>query len=351
MPTAVSDGTRSLFAATRNVPFYSLGQRPDRRITDHREMMEVAGIPARPFRVEPAPLPKGVSRFITPTNHVLWENPFNGETEVLGTVGDRFVVLQPDDVFGIFQDLAHPWDVMGLMDNGRSMFGTIAWERDITLDPQGANEVIKSWLAVKASNDGTGSLIGGRSTMRFDCFNMFRMMFKNLSDKFVVRHTMSAQAKIALIRKELAATDTFYGMVETASREMFQTTLTDDAFWKIVKEEMWPVPEADKKGAQTKWDTKMELVAESWNHQNNAAIRNTVYGGFQTILEYNQWGRNIQTGGARAEVSSVTGLAAGTENFWQAGAGFDNVTDKFRGNLFERFYDLVPSEKRTLAVA
>jgi hypothetical protein len=350
MTTAASSDTRTLFAATRTVPYYSLGQRPTKRITDYKEMMQVAGIPERPFRVEPAPLPKGVSRFVVPTNHVLWENPFNGETEILGTVGDRFVVLQPDDVFGIFGDLSHPWDVMGLLDNGRSMFGTIAWERDITLDPNGANEVIKSWLAIKASNDGTGSLIGGRSSMRFDCFNMFRMMFKNLSDRFVVRHTMSAQAKMALIRKELAATDTFYGMVETASREMFQTPLTDDAFWNIVKQDVWPEPEAEKKAAVTKWETKMELVAESWNHKNNAAIKNTVYGGFQTLLEYNQWGRNIQTGGARATVSSVTGLAAGTENFWQAGAGFDAQTDKFRADTFGRFYDLVPAAKRTLVV-
>lgn len=350
MPTAVTDGKRSLFAATRNVPYYALGKRPTKRITDYREMMEVAGIPARPFRVEPAPLPPGVSRFIVPTNHVLWENPFNGETEILGTVGDRFVVLQPDDVFGIFGDLSHPWDVMSLLDNGRSMFGTIAWEREITLDPNGANEVIKSWLAVKASNDGTGSMVGGRSLMRFDCFNMFRAMFKGLSDKFIIRHTLSAQAKIALVRKEIAATDTFYSMAETASREMFQTSLTDDAFWKIVKEEMWPKPEEPKKGAETKWENKMELIAESWNHPNNATIRNTVYGGFQTLLEYQQWGRNIQTGGARAQVSTVTGLPAGQENFWQAGAGFDAQTDKFRGDLFRNFYSLVPAKQRTLAV-
>jgi hypothetical protein len=153
---------------------------------------------------------------------------------------------------------------------------------------------------------------------------------------------------MAKVRKEIAATDTFYGMVETASREMFQTSLTDDAFWSIVKEEMWPKPEEDKRGAETKWNNKMELVAESWNHQNNATIRNTVYGGFQTILEFNQWGRNIQHG--RDSISSVNGLPAGQENFWQAGAGFDNTVDKFRGNLFERFYSLVPAKSRTLTV-
>lgn len=348
MTTPLATEGRSLFAATRTVPYYALGKRTDKRITDYREMMQFAGIPEAPFSLTEAPLPDGVARFVVPTNHVIFDNPFNGEREVIGTVGERFHVLQPVDVFGVFGDLSHPWDVMAMMDNGRSMFGTIAWERDITLDPNGANEVIKSWLAIKASNDGTGSLIGGRTSMRFDCFNMFRMMFRGLSDKFVIRHTMSAKERMAKVRKEIAATDKFYGLVETASREMFQTTLTDDAFWSIVKEEMWPKPEEEKKGAATKWETKMELVAESWNHKNNAAIRNTVYGGFQTILEYNQWGRNIQHG--RDTVSSVNGLPAGQENFWQAAAGFDNVTDKFRGNLFERFYSLVPADKRTVEV-
>jgi hypothetical protein len=347
-PDAATDGTRSLFAATRTIPYYALGTRTDKRITDYREMMVAAGIDGVRYDKVPAPLPDGAARFVTPTYFNTWVNPFNGETEVVGTVGEKYTNIQPDDVFGIFRDLNHPWDTMGILDGGRSMFGTIAWERDIVLDPNGADEVIKSWLAIKSSNDGSGSLIGGRTSMRFDCFNMFRMMFKGLSDKFRVPHTKSAQTRLAIVRAELNKTDKFYDMVETASREMFQTTLTDDAFWSIVKEEMWPAPEEDKKGAATKWENKMELVAESWNAKQNERIRNTVYGGFQTILEYNQWGRNIQHG--RDTVSSVTGLTAGVENFYQAGAGFDTATDNFRGDLFGRFYDLVPADKRTLTV-
>ena len=348
MTTAATDGTRSLFAATRNVPYYALGNRPTKTITDYREMMVETGIDKVHYDIAPAPIPDGVSRFLTPTNHVSWVNPFNGEREILGTVGDKYRVLQPDDVFGVFGDLKHPWDVMAIIDGGRGMFGTIAWERAITLDPNGANEEVKTWLTIKSSNDGSGALVGGRSAMRFICFNMFRAMFKGLSDKFVVRHTESAQARLAAVRKELAATDTFYGMVETASREMFETTLTDDAFWGIVKEDLFPRPEAEKKGAETKWENKMELIAESWNHGNNAAIRNTVYGGMQTMLEFNQWGRNIQHG--RDTVSSVNGLTAGVENFWSAGAGLDPVTEKFRGDMWSRFYNLVPEKKRTLTL-
>lgn len=346
MVTAVSNGTRSLFASEREVPYYKLGHRTNRRITDHQEMMKEAGIDKVHYETVEAVLPDGVSRFIVPTNHVLWTNPFTGEQEIIGTVGSKYNVLQPNDVFGVFKGLKHPWTTMGIINDGREMFGIIEWEKTITLDPNGANEEIKTWLTVRSSNDGTGSLVGGRTSMRFICFNMFRTMFRGLEDKFSIRHTMSAQDKIAKVNLELAKTDVFYDAQEKAVTEMFQTSLTDEAFWKIVKEDFFPKPEEDKRGAFTKWDNKMGLIAEAWNHQNNAAIHGTVYGAWQALLEYNQWGRNVQHG--RSAVSSVTGLPAGEENFWQAGAGFDNSTETFRADSFRRFYDLVPNRSLTV---
>lgn len=328
--SAVSNGTRSLFAATREVPYYNLGARPNKRITDHREMMKFAGIDKVEYRLIPAPLPEGVSSFVVPTNHVVWDNPLTGESEVVGTVGDRYHLIQPDTTFGLFEGLNRPWDTMGIIRNGREMFGTIEWEREISLDPNGADEKVKTWLAVRTSNDGTGSLVGGRSSMRFICFNMFRTMFRDLSDKFTVRHTLSHEERIAQIKVELAKTDTYFGLQEQVVTQMFQTTLTDDAFWNIVKNEVFPKPEENKKGAETKWENRMGLISEAWTGVPNAGIRNTVYGGWQALLEANQWGRNIQKNREN-----------GLENFNLAGAGFDAATEKFRQSMFERFYSLV----------
>lgn len=347
MTTAVSDGNRSLFAATRDIPYYKLGQRPTGRVTDVDEMMRHTGISDVHYSLTPATLPAGASRFIADTNHVLWTNPLTGETEVIGTVGGRYTLLQPTDVFGIFRGLGHPWEVMGIIDQGRGMFGAVEWEREITLDSNGANEKIKSSLIVKAANDGGGSVIGGRTSMRFTCFNMFTPYFKGLSDKFMVRHTASAQAKLALVRAEIKKTDTYFDLVETASREMFQTSLTDSAFWDIVNTlPEYKRPEADKKGAMTKWENKMGFVSQAWKAEPNETIRNTVYGAYQAVHEATQWGRNIQEG--RSAASVVPGLTQGQENFWAAGAGFDNSVDKFRHGLFERFYSEVPN--RTLSL-
>jgi hypothetical protein len=344
-----SNDTRSLVATANRTPsFYRLGQQVNERITDVDRMMEVTGIDKVHYDIEPAVLPEGVARFITPTNHTTWVNPFTGEKEILGTVGGKYTVIQPRDVFGLFEGLKHPWDAMGLFNDGRSMFGAIEWEREISLDPNGVDEKIKSWLVVRSSNDGSGALTGGRTAMRWECTNQFRMMFKNLNDKFLVKHTESAHKRMAVIKAELAKTDTYFDLVEKASKEMYRAPLTNDAFWSIVKTEMFPRPEKDVRGAEKKWENKMELIASAWNAPHNANVHGTVYGGFQTLLEWNQWGRNIQHG--RDTVSSVTNLPAGEENFWSAGAGFDPTVENFRGNVFKRFYDLVPAKDRSLTV-
>lgn len=338
MPRPVESQGRSLFAAERTIPYYKLGTVTNRRITDPVEMMHETGIDKVEYTLFEAPLPEGVDRFVTPTNHIKWTNPLTGSRDVVGTVGDRYAVIQPRQVFGLF-DLGKPWEVMGIINEGREMFGSIAWERDIVLDPNGADEKVRSWLTVRSSNDGSGALVGGRSSMRFTCFNMFTARFKNLADKFSVRHTLNAQAKIAKIKAELAKTDVFFDVQETAITEMFQSPLVDRAFWKLVEAE-FPKPDKDAaKVAVTKHERRMELIAEAWNANQNAPVKNTVYGGWQAMLEASQWGRNVQTG--RGE--------RGTENFYRAGAGFDTATDSFRHRQFEAFYSMVPNRSLTLA--
>ena len=341
--TAVSDGKRSLFAAERTVPYYRLGTVTNKRITDHRAMMKHAGIDKVRYGITDAPLPEGFDGFVTPTRHTFWDNPVDGKRWILGTVGERYTLIQPDDVFGLFSGLGHPWEVMGIINDGREMFGSIEWEREVTLDPNGADEKVRSWLTVRSSNDGSGSLVGGRSSMRFTCFNMFTARFKNLADKFSVRHTLSAAQKMAKIRLELAKTDEFFNVQEVAIREMFEAPMVEKEFWSIVESE-FPRPEkvGDKdpaKAAVTKWENRMEMISQAWRTDANAGIHGTVYGGWQAMLEASQWGRNIQEG--RGE--------RGHENFWRAGAGFDAQTEGNRLHLFDRFYSQVPDRSLTLA--
>lgn len=336
MVAPVSDGTRSLFASEREVPYYRLGHRTNRRITDFREMMEESGIGTVHYEKTEAVLPPGASRFITPTYHTTWTNPFNGQIEVVGTVGEKYAVIQPDQVFGLFGGLNHPWTTMGIVSDGREMFGTIEWEREFTLDPNGVDEKVKSFLAVKSSNDGSGALVGGRTAMRLICFNMFRTMFRDLSDKFSIRHTLNHEQKIAKVKAELQRTDTYFGLQEKVVTSMFETPVSDKKFWDIVKTEFHPAPAEDKKGAETKWENRVGLIAQAWNGEPNATIHGTAYGAWQALIEANQWGRNIQHG--RDTVSSTTGLTNGVENFYSAGAGFDAATENYRQAAFSRFY-------------
>ncbi len=74
---------------------------------------------------------------VSESHLVLRDNPFNGETDVLATVGKRYKVVQNEELFA-FADNIHDadpncrWESAGSLKNGKVVFGTDthedAWE-------------------------------------------------------------------------------------------------------------------------------------------------------------------------------------------------------------------------------
>ena len=91
---------------------------------------------------------------------VLRDNPFNGGTDVLATVGKRYKPVQNEELFA-FADAIHDadpncrWESAGSLKKGKVVFGTVDIPRTMVLDPQGANDETKLYLIVWTSHDGS----------------------------------------------------------------------------------------------------------------------------------------------------------------------------------------------------
>jgi hypothetical protein len=251
---------------------------------------------------------------------VIRTNPYDGGIDRLGISGERYGVVQNEQAFGMFDDLAPKWDAGGVFKGGRMVYGSAKSDRTIVIDPKGAADVVKPFLHVITTHDGSGALRLNRTAMRMDCFNQFGLIFGKSSGAMALRHTLTISDRMKKIRLFWKGENAALDALEAEANALFEKSCTDKQFFGIVGHLMGDRPEENKKGAQTKYDNSLELFSQAWRGATNANVHGTMWGAFQALIERNQWGRTIQN------------TPNGVENFAMAGMGLDQNTEAFRRN-------------------
>ncbi|MDB5243954.1 MAG: hypothetical protein JWP57_4580 [Spirosoma sp.] len=329
-----SNGTTDLFASFREPAWHRLGTVFDDEVTDYRVMLERAGLSGWNVRgLDVAAVTDGgvmldADWTVSPQAIVATI----GERErVLGITGDRYTIVQNEEAFAFLESLhdGARWETAGAIKQGKVVFGSMAFDRDFVLDADGVADVVKSYLLVYTSHDGSTGVAGGVTPTRVVCQNTLNVAQKDAKQTFKIRHTAKAEermkAEAELFRNANAYMDAF----EKSAQALYATAATDKAYFDIVAD-LFPKPEADVKGALTKWEKRQETFTQAWKGEPNAGIRGTAWGVFNALTEANQWGRNTQAGRAN-----------GAENFAAAGAGFDGPTNAFRNLAFDKAMSLV----------
>lgn len=263
------------------------------------------------------------------TFEVIRDNPFDGGLDRIGVAGERYGIVQNESAFHLFDDLSPVWEAAGQFKGGALVYGQAATDHTIVLDPNGAADEVKPFVVISTTHDGSGALRIGRTALRLDCLNMFNLMFGKLQHAISVRHTLRVDDRMKAIRRAWKENGAYFAAMEEEANALFAASATDKQFWSIVDQFMGERPEANVKGAQTKWDNSRELYAQAWNGEPNAKAKGTAWGVFNALIERNQWGRTIQK------------TESGVDNFALAGMGFDMPTNTFRQRAFEAAKSLV----------
>ena len=222
---------------------------------------------------------------------VIRDNPFNGETDVLSTVGSRYHVLQNEELFD-FADAIHDanpecrWESAGSLKKGRVVFGSVDIPRTMVLDPQGANDETKLYLIVWTSHDGSVAVQAAITPVRVVCQNTLNLAMNNAKQSFKIRHTQTAEGKIQVARETLGLALGYFDDFEKEAQALFAQSVNDKQFLDIVKT-VYPKPAEDSsKIAQTKWDNKMVTLDELYhNSPTNANIKGTKWGALNAFTE------------------------------------------------------------------
>ena len=221
---------------------------------------------------------------------VIRTNPFNGGTDVLATVGKRYVPVQNEELFQ-FADAIHDanpecrWESAGSLKKGKVVFGSVEIPRTMVLDPQGANDETKLYLIVWTSHDGSVAVQAAVTPVRVVCQNTLNIAMREAKQSFKIRHTQTVEGRIAVARETLGLALGYFDEFEAEAKAMFEQEITNAEFAKLI-ETIYPKPTKDTKGALKKWENKVVLLDDLYfNSPTNTNIKGTKWGAFNAITE------------------------------------------------------------------
>ena len=214
--------------------------------------------------LEPVSYPAGI-RPVSDSFMVTRTNPFDGGRDSLAIVGSKYRVFQNEDLFSFADNILDggaKWESAGSIKDGRTVFGSLVVPREFILDPQGANDKTVTYLLVHTSHDGSTSVQANITPVRVVCQNTLNMALNGSHQSFKIRHTAGTQNRVDEARRVLGLTFAHMDNFETLARELFETSMDNQEFHKII-ESVYPQPETGSaKVALTKWESKVDLIKD-----------------------------------------------------------------------------------------
>lgn len=303
------------FASLRQPAWHNLGTVFQDEVST-AEMLSLAHLDNWNVRLEDVAIPAGFASdksysFVSRTN------PFNqDQTDILGVVGERYVPLQNEDLFSFGDNLLDGggrWETAGSIKGGRVVFGSIALTNSITLDPNGIADKIDNYLLINTSHDGSIAIQASITPVRVVCANTLNLALSSLKGKkgikqtFKIRHTQTAEGKIAVARQALGLANSYIDEFSLLANKLIETEITKAQFDKLVAL-AYPAPEKDSKGSVKKHSGKVDLLQDIYVGQYNNTISGTAWGALNAMTERLDWFRNSRGGNGESIYASASGF-------------------------------------------
>jgi len=304
-------GDMASFASLREPAWHGLGTILDHEVSTS-EMLKVAHLAGWDVRLDDIDLPgRSHKNFFAVTR----KNPFDGDRDVLGVVGERYKVLQNEDLFSFADNMLDGgrWETAGSIKNGTVVFGSLALDREVVLDPSGATDKVNTYLLVHTSHDGSLAIQASVTPVRVVCQNTLNYALSGVKQSYKIRHTQTATGKVQAAREALGLANAYLDEFEKEAQTLIEKQIDADTFFSIVKA-AYPEPDKDVKGSVTKWTNKVDTLFDIYQGETvaKAGIMNTAWGAYNTLTERLDWFRNPRGGNAEGVLAAASGFDAAT---------------------------------------
>ena len=304
-------GDMASFASLREPAWHGLGTILDHEVSTS-EMLEVAHLAGWNVRLEDIDLPgRSHKNYFAVTR----TNPYDEGADVLGVVGERYKVLQNEDLFSFADNMLDGgrWETAGSIKNGTVVFGSLALDREVVLDESGVGDKINTYLLVHTSHDGSLAVQASVTPVRVVCQNTLNAALSGVKQSYKIRHTQTVNGKVAAAREALGLANAYLDEFEKEAQTLIQKEITADTFFDIIKA-AYPEPDKDVKGSLTKWTNKVDTLWDIYQGDTvaQAGIMNTAWGAYNTLTERLDWFRNPRGGNAEGVLAAASGFDAAT---------------------------------------
>lgn len=304
-------GDMASFASLREPAWHGLGTILDSEVST-QEMLEVAHLAGWNVRLADVDLPgRSHKNYFA----VARTNPFDNGTDILGVVGERYKVLQNEELFSFADNMLDGgrWETAGSIKNGTVVFGSLALDREVVLDESGVGDKINTYLLVHTSHDGSLAVQASVTPVRVVCQNTLNAALSGVKQSFKIRHTSTVTGKVQAAREALGLANTYLDEFEKEAQTLIQKEITADTFFEIIKA-AYPEPDKDVKGSLTKWTNKVDTLWDIYQGDTvaQAGIMNTAWGAYNTLTERLDWFRNPRGGNAEGVLAAASGFDAAT---------------------------------------
>jgi phage/plasmid-like protein (TIGR03299 family) len=279
-------------------------------------MLTAANLSNWNVRLEDMPIPAHLTSDKA-YQYVLRTNPTDSnQTDVLGVVGERYVPLQNEDLFSFGDNILDGggrWETAGSLKGGRQVFGSLALERETVLDPNGVADVVKTYLLINTSHDGSIAIQASITPVRVVCANTLNLALNSTKKKngvkqsFKIRHTQTAEGKIAIARETLGMANKYMDEFDLMAKAMIESEVNAKTFNDIILA-AYPKPEKDSKGAFKKWENKVDMINDIYTGQFNGMIAGNAWGAFNALTERLDWYRSARGGSNESILAAASGF-------------------------------------------
>jgi phage/plasmid-like protein (TIGR03299 family) len=243
---------------------------------------------------------------------VIRDNPFDGGTDVLSVVGNKYKTVQNEELFAFADNVldsnSAKWESAGSLKKGKIVFGSLDIPKEIVLDPQGVNDKTKLYLIVWTSHDGSVAVQAAITPVRVVCQNTLNIAMRTAKQSFKIRHTQTAEGRIVQARQALGLTFAYADEFQKQANELFQQSITDKQFSDLIRN-LYPKPEDASKAALTRWENKVVLIDDLYhNSPTNNSIKGTAWGAFNAFTERLDYYRSSKTGNTDSLMAAASGF-------------------------------------------
>ena len=306
---------KTSFASFREPAWHGLGT----VFTEEKttlEMLDLANLSNWNVRLEDMPIPSHLTSD-KEYQYVVRTNPTdNTQSDVLGVVGERYHVLQNEDLFSFGDNILDGggrWETAGSIKGGRVVFGALALERETVLDPSGVADKVKTYLLINTSHDGSIAIQASITPVRVVCANTLNLALGSIKKKngikqsFKIRHTQTANGKVQIARETLGMANKYMDEFDLMAKAMIEKEVSAKSFYDIILS-AYPKPEKDAKGAVKKWENKVDVINDIYTGEFNGMIAGNAWGAFNALTERLDWYRTSRGTNNESMLASASGF-------------------------------------------